>query len=309
MGTIRKYKAAVFYVDILGMGALTKEEISLTTSDYQSWLKKYRHEFSHQYLAAAILAEFRQILSSLIIKYDNVVISQLSDCAFIWSDDICNIIKFAAEFMQLALGKGVFCRAGLTYGEIIETNENHTLVRFIVGPAVTTAVKLEKIAKGARILIDEDFPKFLWNCNKIFAERTQPLFSPFTNPLDYEVYDEFKWYLVPSGIIGEVDLRMLVYYDKVEFTKNRLKLANRVRLSPKFLWNTKSIQGRIQLKATVSFMAENKLLGIRHDYAWTGLGIKRSKEIVDNLERQITNDNNFQEFSTLQSDTIIDDDY
>ena len=299
MEIIEKNYAAVFYVDILGMGALTKQEIKLTRTEYSYWLKKDRDEFNNQYLAAAILAEFRKILTTLMVKYEKVIISQLSDCAFIWSDDICDVVRFAAEFMQLAIGKGVFCRGGLSYGEIIETNENHTLGRFIVGPAVTAAVKLEKIAKGARILIDEDFPQFIWNYNKIFAEKSQPLFSPFTNPLDFEVYDEFKWYLVPSEIIGKVDIRLLEYDDRVECTKNRLKLASQVRFSPRFLWNTKSAQGCVQVKATVNFMAENKLLGIRHDYAWTGLGTKRSKEIVNNLERQITNDNNFQEFNSF----------
>lgn len=128
MEMIEKSKAAVFYVDILGMGALTKQELKLTRSDYIPWLKKNRDEFNPEYLAAAILAEFRRILTSLIPKYRNVTVSQLSDCAFIWSADICAVVKFAAEFMQIAIRKGVFCRGGLTYGEIIETNENHKLV-------------------------------------------------------------------------------------------------------------------------------------------------------------------------------------
>lgn len=290
MDIIEKSHAAVFYVDILGMGALTKQELELERTDYKSWLQKDRDEFNHQYLAAAILSEFRKILTTLMPKYKNVIVSQLSDCAFIWSDAICDVIRFAAEFMQLAIGKGVFCRGGLTYGEIIETNENHKLGRFIVGPAVTTAVKLETIAKGARILIDEDFPKFISDRDTIFAERTQSLFSPFTNPLDYQIYDEFKWYLVPFDKIGKVDLGLLEYNEKIEFTKNRLKLANQVRLSPRFSWNTKSTQGRIHLRATVSFIAENRLLGICHDYAWTGLGERRSMKIVNNIERMIANE-------------------
>jgi hypothetical protein len=293
MELINKYEGAVFFVDLLGMGALTKRQIQLEDEDYVEWIGQYNLENSPQYLAASILAEFRRILIELDETYQNVTVSQLSDCAFIWSQDIKEVVLFTATFMNLALENGLLCRGGLTYGEIIETNDNHKLGRFIVGQAVTDAVKLEGIPKGARVLIDQGFPQAIWENNKTFGDKIYPLFSPFTNPLDYEVYDEFKWYLVPYDILSEKDLRIIDKAERIEYTKNRLYLASQIRYSPKFSWNSKSKPGLIQLKATISFLSESNLLNVSHNFDWTDIGGKRTYKNIENQNRIILEDEDY----------------
>lgn len=195
--------------------------------------------------------------------------------------------------MQKSIMNGLLCRGGLTFGEIIETNENHILGRFIVGQAVTDAAHLEEIAKGSRVLINQNLPHSIWIENSENGDRISPLFSPFTNPLDYQVYDEFKWYLVPFNVLPEKDIRILTKNERIEYTKQRLLLANMVRLSPWFNWNTKNDPGKIQLIATTRFIAENNLLDVFHDFEWTDIGTQRSNEIVQNIENIIQNSNDF----------------
>lgn len=294
MELISKYEGAVFFVDILGMTALTNGMMNLTDEDYRCWLEQYGKEYSEQYLAASILAEFREILNELNNEFHNVTVSQLSDCAFVWSRKITDVVLFASNFMTRSIARGLLCRGGLTYGEIIETNQNHELGRFIVGKAVTEAAKLEGVAKGARILIHQEFPQLLWGLNQDFAERTAPLFDPFINSLDYSVYDEFKWYLCPN-LTESTNLTSLSLAEKTELTKNRLKIANQVRSSPRFNWNSKSKEGLIQLKASVNFISENNLFGIIHNFEWKDVSSKRDESIVARVNEKIDNYSDFRQ--------------
>jgi hypothetical protein len=287
MEFISKNEGAVFFVDILGMTALTNSRIELTDDDYSTWLDQYHKDYTDQFLAAAILAEFRKILIELEQSYKNVTISQLSDCAFIWSENITDIVLFASNLMTKAVRRGLLCRGGLTYGEIIETNQNHKLGRFIVGKAVTDAAKLEGVSKGARILIDQDFPHHLWEQDKDFAERTIPLFAPFVNPVDYSTYDEFKWYLCPDLDKNVNNLSVLSAEERVELTKERLKIANAIRCSPKFKWNSKSKEGLVQVRASICFISENELLDILHNFEWNAEVAKRDDATVNKVSRKI----------------------
>lgn len=287
MELISKREGAVFFVDILGIMALTNNYMNLTDEDYSHWLDQHGIEYTDQYLAASILAEFRQILNELNNSFASVTVSQLSDCAFIWSENITDIILFASKFMTISIDRGLLCRGGLTYGEIIETNQNHNLGRFIVGKAVTDAAKLEGVAKGARVLIDPEFPHKLWELDPDFSGRTLPLFAPFTNPLNYTEYDEFKWYLCPDLSATVNDLNTLSPSEKIKLTKDRLKIANQVRCSPKFNWNSKSKEGLVQLKATVNFISENDLLDIRHNFSWNDVSPQRGNQIVVRINNTI----------------------
>lgn len=287
MELITKYDGAVFFIDILGMSALTNNKMTLNNEDYSHWLDQHHKEYTDQYLAASILAEFRKILIDLKNNFPNVTVSQLSDCAFIWSKNITDIILFVSKFMKTAINNGILCRGGLTFGEIIETNQNHELGRFIVGKAVTDAAKLEGIAKGARVLINQELPLNLWEQDKDFAERTIPLFAPFTNPLDFTEYDEFKWYLCPDLSKEVNNLSTISVVEKINLTKSRLKIANQVRCSPKFNWNSKSKEGIIQLKATINFISENYLLDILHNFEWKDLAAKRGKETLLGVNKAI----------------------
>lgn len=295
MELLNKYNGAVFFVDILGMGALTNNQIELKTEDYSPWLDQHQIEHNHQYLAAAVLAQFRGLLTDLDEKFANITVSQLSDCAFIWSERISDVVLFASQFMTNAIKAGLLCRGGLTYGEIIETNQNHKLGRFIVGKAVTKAVNLEKIAKGARILIDEDFPMRLADEHDNFFLRIAPLFKEFINPLDFSIYDEFKWYLCAGLTYDQEDLRNLSYKKRVSLTKERLKLASQIRWATKFSWNARSKEGLVQLRATMNFMTESKLLDVCHNLDWNVVDEDRREGKVKSMEQVINDDENYAE--------------
>ena len=267
----KKINGAVFFIDILGIGALTQNSLQLTDLDYEEWLKIHNVDYSNQFFATALLSEFRNVLTKLSKKYTNVKIAQLSDCAFVWSEDISDIVLFSNNCMTELVKNGLLCRAGLAYGEIIETseNENHNLGKFIVGEAVTKAVKLESLSKGVRILIDEDLPHALYEQNSAFSRQIMPLFQPFTNKIDYTTYDEFKWYLIPNLNIS-TDLLSLKDTDKIFFTKERLKLASLLRFSSKFNWNVLTKQGFVHIKASIDFLSacDTEIFKIWHDFRW-----------------------------------------
>jgi len=267
----KKINGAVFFIDILGIGALTQNGLKLTNFDYEEWLKKYNVEHNNQFFATVLLSDFRNILTKLSKKYPNVKIAQLSDCAFIWSEDVAEILLFSNNCMTELIKSGLLCRAGLACGEIIETskNENHDLGKFIVGEAVTKAVKLESLSKGVRILIDENVSQALYEQNSSFANQLVGLFQPFTNKIDYTVYDEFKWYLVPN-LDKSIDLFRLKDKEKIFYTKERLKLASLLRFSPKFHWNILTKYGFIHVKASIDFLTayDTELFKIWHDFRW-----------------------------------------
>lgn len=290
MNLINKYEGAVFFVDLLGITALTNGLIPLENKNYECWLKQYDLDNNNQYLAAALLSEFRNILVNLNERHSSVKVTQLSDCAFICSENISDIVLFSSQFMTKAINAGLLCRGGMSYGEIIETNQNHDLKRFIVGNAVTMAAKLEGIAKGSRVLIDKDFPHYLTTIDRNFAMRTNVLFSHFTNPVDFTVYDEFKWYLYPSLTEDIKDISTMAYEERKTLTKLRLKIANKLIFSPKFGWNSKSKEGIVHLKATINFMVENGLLDIYHDFDWEDLVSKREEGILEKANRMIDYD-------------------
>ncbi|MBA7587347.1 hypothetical protein ES708_29376 [subsurface metagenome] len=293
MQYINKINGAVFFVDILGIGALTQNQISLEDEDFKDWLDQYDLDYNNQNLSASILGKFRYLLNKLNDKLESVTIAQLSDCAFIWSENISEVVIAANNFMTEAVLSGILCRGGLSFGEIIETTQNYKLGRFIVGEAVTRAVKLEGIAKSSRILIDQEFPHEFWKQNKSLCEKLQPLFVPFVNPLDFITYDEFKWYLVPDLDETIADLRLINESCKIDLTKKRLRLASLVRLSPMYFWNTRSSQGLVQLKATINFMSESGLLEIKHSFGWTDVASKRSFKIIDNVKKLIETDKGY----------------
>lgn len=289
MEFLKRTNGAVFFVDILGFGALTQNQINLDNEDFSVWLDKYHQAYDNQVLAASILAEFRDILDKLNKKNKNVVISQLSDCAFVWSENIKEVIIVANNIMSECINNGIFCRGGLSYGEILETYQNHKLGRFIVGNAVTEAVKLEGIAKGCRILISQEFPRELYKQDEEFSNRIYPLFQHFVNPLDFLIYDEFKWYFAPFMDNKINEIKNLNKKNKAKLTQQRLKLANKIRLAPKFSWNAKSPQGLVHLRASINFMSESKdnVLKIQHEFDWTDVCKTRSDERVNKVEKMI----------------------
>lgn len=154
----------------------------------------------NQIIAAWSISKFREILSIIGSKY-SVSISQMSDCAFIWSENVSDVILASSDFMWKATLTGLLCRAGLSYGEVlIPENDNNNYGTFILGEAVTRAVNLEKTGKGCRIFTDSDTIGQIYNVfpkgnNHNWHKIYQASFSEIRNNLDYSIHDEFKWYL------------------------------------------------------------------------------------------------------------------
>lgn len=296
MDFLNKISGAVFFVDILGIGALTNNRIDLDRSDYKHWLDNIQLEHNNQHLAAALLGTFRKILSELHADYEDVRFAQLSDCAFIWSENIAKVVIIANKLMTKCVKNGILCRGGMSYGEILETTQHNDLGKFIIGKAVTEAVKLEGLAKGARVLVSEEFPTpGLWENDQKFRKSIDPLFQPFINPLDYITYDEFKWYLYPDIPENVVDLRRADYKFRLQLTKERIKLAAIINHSPMFNWNTKSKEGLIQLRATITFVTERDLLDVEHNFDWSIVSSHRGTNIVEKLNQTIENDEDFKD--------------
>lgn len=288
MELIKKINGAVFYVDILGFGALTQNKIKLQNEDFAIWLDSYSLPYDNQNLAASILAKFREILLKLSNDYTSVTISQLSDCAFVWSENIKDVIIVANNIMSNCISEGVLCRGGLAYGEIIETSQSHKLGRFILGNAVSEAVKLEGIAKGCRIMINEEFPHNLFTVNEDFSKDIYPLFQPFINPLNFETYDEFKWYFVPF-LNENFSFKDINKEEKAVFTNHRIKLANKIKLDPKFSWNARNSQGIVQLKSSINFLSEtdDSIFNVSHNFNWVNVYDNRSVSSLKRVERLI----------------------
>jgi hypothetical protein len=289
MNFINRIEGAVFFVDILGFSSLTQNEIKLKDQHYSPWLDKYHQKHDNQIMAAALLSEFREILLNIQNTFPSISISQLSDCAFVWSENVKDIILAANNIMSHCISNGIMCRGGMSYGEIIETTQSNSLGRFIVGKAVTDAAKLESIAKGCRIMITTEVPAALYRYDSAFNEKIYLLFQPFTNPLDYLIYDEFKWYITPFMDDNVEDLRFIDKNKKLDLIESRLLLAGIIRLHPKFYWNSLTPQGRLQLKASINFIAQANDLPLKfnHDYDWTDIVETRSILSLDKLKARL----------------------
>ncbi|MBS1522135.1 MAG: hypothetical protein JST50_14120 [Bacteroidetes bacterium] len=288
---LESYNGAVLFVDILGFGALTNNLIKLTDKDFEAWTDGTEEQKNNQFLAANLLVAFREILQLLEHEFADVKIAQLSDCFFAWSRSIEKIVLFTHKYMHMAIERGILCRGGMAYGEIIETERIHHLGRLILGKAVTTAVGLEKPAKGMRILFDTELHAALHNENKKFMNCVSELFCLFENPLDYKVYDEFKWYGVKDlSMISEHGIHNCSADLKIGFAKDRLKLVNRLVYHPRFGWNSRSGEGMVHLQATNNFISQDGLYDVKHEFERVGFSDSRSVSKVTSADVRIEND-------------------
>jgi hypothetical protein len=250
MSLIAENKKAVLYLDILGMSVLTTQpDFTPGEECYNSWFSNRpdKYENTPQYLAAAILLKFREILNQ-VQEGDCITIAQLSDGAFVWSSDITALLRFAANFMNNAIQNGILCRGGLAYGKVIDTGVDATVGRFIVGEAVTRAVGLEKAgAKGARILADDQTKNGLCEQNANLINESASLFVNITNPLDYSNHNEFRWYICKADIQKNDTDWILVNNCLAEKTQTLKHLIDNCH---KFDWNKRG-KGKEHFDSTI----------------------------------------------------------
>ena len=266
---MKQKESGVFFIDILGFSALTKGQIKdISKKDFQAWgLKKTEYDLN--FLSAKIILEFRSVLKRLKEKYPAINIGQLSDCAFIWSDDIVLLIQAVHFMMWTMIGeKGVLCRGGLSYGNIVEIDDvDYELGAFIVGNPATNAVKNEGRLKGPRVTMDltitdkiqESFRK-----DSLVMQLSHDLFHNIESMIDMNQVDEYRWNLFDDDIITSSSIGIIDLNTRIQLTKQRLKLANVLQFHPRMRWNTLSEDGRIQLKAGIKSLTKNKLLDIFH---------------------------------------------
>lgn len=270
--SLQSYDGAVFHVDILGFSALTNGVIEgVSDSVYEAWGLNRPEEKNHSFLAANILLEFRAALLELHDVYPNVRIAQISDCAFIWSKDMFELLKAVHFCMWHAiLDKGILCRGGLAFGEIISVdNESDFLGAYIVGDAVTRAAHNERRLKGCRIAMDVEFAQDFWNHvdgSKLTPQIQVELFNEVKSLIDMSSVDEYRWYICSADSLCKNDGKILSYKDCVSITKERMSLANTMIHHPRMGWNAANKDGNIHLSASLYAVTESPLLHVKHDF-------------------------------------------
>ena len=267
---MKSSNAAVFFVDILGFSALTKGQVQgIKPEDYEAWGLTDSDCQNHSFLAASILLEFRNVLSSLNQYLPDLKVAQISDCAFIWCEDVNTLLRGVHYFMWTAIKeKGILCRGGLAYGEIIEVpNVDNKLGAFVVGDAVTRAAKNESRLKGPRITMDETFPLDVWDAmddNTAITFLSSDLYHDILSLVDMTEVDEYRWYLFDETFLSGRSTTLLDFRGYVELTKQRLMLANVLKYHPRMGWNARNKEGKIHLEAGEFALSQNKLLDVLH---------------------------------------------
>lgn len=288
--SFHNYNGVVLYLDLLGFSALTLGYLELNKSDFNPWLGDggYKEEqYNNSTLALAILQETRDLLDRIATSL-SVNFMMVSDCIFVWNEDPSKMLSFTSKFMTSAVKNGIFLRGGIAYGEIVEGNVVNKNGRFLLGKAVTQAVSLERKSKGCRILFNPDLHRII--CNQgTFTSVINDILVEITNPITYEKYDEFKWYLFPD--LHESKNTIDKKY-KISSTIERLSLSIHIACNPRFSWNEKSEEGKIHLNASVSFLSENKLLNVNHDWVQNNSQQKKSYEILKKCEAEMRADLN-----------------
>lgn len=236
------YDGAVLFVDVLGIGELTTSKTPIVEqSDFKAFNFKEEELSSNQLFCAKLLALFRKNL--LTCKNDDLNIAQLSDCAFLWSKNTDLLVEAAKNLFMKNTESGVFARAGMSYGQVIEPDKTKTsLGRFICGDGVTRAAQLERMGKGARIFTD---------CN-IGGHKFQTIdsnaFYGRPNISNYQIIDEFDWFSCPY--IGEKKS------EKITRLERLVKLLFHFQHCPRLRWNAGSSLGRVYLGATIERLSD-----------------------------------------------------
>lgn len=285
---MKEYDGAVLFVDLLGFGALTQGQIKLTAEHFAAWGVKDSDPSPHQALAARLLLAFRKHLNETSKRHIDVHFAQLSDCCFIWAKDIAKVTDAGREFMTRTIGAGLLCRGGIASGRILEPElVNRSLGAFIVGDAVTRAVKLEASGKGARIFTDME------TAQNILRHRPKEdqTFAGLTNPMTGAVIDEWKWYSPP-----DINPRLGVTIT-MDAIKKLVNLHSILRYSPLFAWNAATNEGKRQIACSIASISDclGQVVGNPSNYSFTVETLlaaeqPRSDEIRIRVSKQFLNE-------------------
>lgn len=241
---MKEYTGAVFFVDILGIGALTQGKLEISENDFSSHNFKYKSKFSEHQFCAKLLMKFRRILVQATKNIKNIKVAQLSDCAFIWSNDPDIVVNIARDIMWKSVLGGLLCRGGIANGQIVEPEKINTkLGMFICGGAVTDAVRLEGAGKGTRVFIKQELVSELKKIPHV-------AFVPRKSLIDFSTIDEFKWYRYPNFIKSPYDdLNKKLVMNEIA------KLIAMLKHSPKYTWNASNYLGQVQLASSIDIIS------------------------------------------------------
>lgn len=284
---MKQYSGAVLFIDMLGIGALTRGKIPLSEAEYAPWSVAAANSGRHHVLGAKLLMQFRRSLLHTQKTWAAVKVAQLTDCAFLWSPDAVAVINAAREVMWHTMRAGLLCRAGLAYGQIVEPDKvNRSLGQFILGDAVTRAVGLEGSGKGARVFCDREVAHEALKRCRFHHEP----FAPLKNPLDGSVVDEFRWYMLPAL----VEKHSYETQAPLGAALALVELLTILRYSPRLNWNSLSGEGRLQVACTIE--AVSKMIPTyvpSDDYTFTvehlmetGAEARRSEELQARIKKQ-----------------------
>lgn len=234
---MKEYTGAVLFVDILGISALTTSEKPLVTDqDFKALSTRPKKFGGNQLFCARLLSKFRSNLHEC--KMNGLKIAQLSDCAFLWSENESLVVQAARKLFLKNTNTGIFARGGMTFGQIIEPEKARiSLGQFICGNAVTRAAQLEGMGKGARVFIDREIG------GRRVTGISPSAFEGMPNPSDYRMIDEFIWFSCPAEFSDHAE--------KITRLKELVSLLVRFKSCPSFRWNAASSQGRVHLGATI----------------------------------------------------------
>lgn len=246
------YQGAVLYVDILGISDLTKKKATLTPQDYEAWGIRKQSEQNEHFFCAKLLVAFRACLMEIKKKHQSIQLTQLSDCAFIWSREPSAVALAAQDLMWALVRKGILCRGGIAYGDVIEPVKVATsLGQFVLGEAVSKAVECEGKGKGCRLFTEPELVRTLTgtgpHCDRVHVET----FVGLVSPLNGETVDEFRWYLqnLPGNSALDDQTKLL----------GLLELMSLLKHSPRFNWNETSEPGKLQLACSIASLSEATL--------------------------------------------------
>ncbi|QBF24411.1 hypothetical protein EXN22_01465 [Pseudomonas tructae] len=272
---MNQYQGAVFFVDMLGVGALTQNQVALTENDFSAWGMNHSPPPSANLFCGQLLSSFRSCLAAISSSHKEVKIAQLSDCAYIWSENVDAVLEAAREFMWKSVSSGLLSRGGISYGEIVEpTKINRTIGQFILGGAVTRAVGLEKAGKGCRVFVDDLIHPQSSEADPLSSN--QRAFRALKNPLDGTVVKEFCWYATGGSKADWSN-------DQHVAAANLIKLMTGLQFSPRFNWNEANHHGRIQLACSI-----DSISAVTPEFIGNGNYIISS----ENYLQQLTTDRN-----------------
>jgi len=282
---MRSFEGTVLFVDMLGFSALTRGMLRLDEEHCRPWKVDAGGASPHQLLAAKILLAFRKTLLATKKTHQDVKVAQLSDCAFLWSEEAGAVIDAGRHLMHEAALSGLLCRGGLASGSVHEPDKvNRSLGAFIVGDAVTRAATYESAGKGMRVFTDTE------TADQVMQARRYERFQPLVNPLTGDTVDEWQWYALPASLRRERDVK------KVGEAVERLVGCHAMlRYSPKLAWSATSPEGRRQIACSIAAAsnAMEELSGQTGNYGFSVEQLlvadqQRGDEVCRRIKKQFT---------------------